>query len=172
MQIICRNATSSVVDSTEADMIIDLDAVAVDSTRQQVASSSGTTPEIKTMAEESGACLKQPDQHSIASLPSSILILGYHVGLLDIQQLESARTRHPLTNINTVGKIKRAVAVALHPDKVGVDAQNKYSDFNARVDELLKPSDGEEGWQKFQQILNTEADEAEEYLRHQMQNRQ
>ena len=155
-------------------IVIDLNADHVEATPQQVQAPSGTRRSENKMCTEqtSSGCRDQPNKHTIANLPASLLILGHHLGLLDVEQLMSARMQHPLTDLDTVAKIKRAVAVALHPDKVGADAQNKYSAFNARVDELLKPSTGEEGWQRFQQILNTEADEAEEYLRHQMHNRQ
>ena len=43
-----------------------------------------------------------------------------------------------------------------------------YSDFNARVHEVLNPIFGNEGWQRFSQLFRQELDEVEWFLNNQV----
>ena len=71
-----------------------------------------------------------------------------------------------------VQQIKKAVAKLLHPNAAGTTATNAmkalYSDFNARVHEVLNPIFGNEGWQRFSQLFRQELDEVEWFLNNQV----
>lgn len=96
-----------------------------------------------------------PSQKKEKKKPS-ILLLGYWSGVLRLQQLQSAEDNNPLLDKDAVQQIKKAVAKLLHPDAVittAIDAMKAlYSDFNGRVHEILNPTLGNEGWQRFDQL--------------------
>lgn len=131
---------------------------------QQVTYSSSAAERKPLTAEAASSYAIQSESNTTTDFPPSILIHGYHHGLLDLQQLVDAKTCHPLTNLETVRKIKRKVAKAHHPDKVGADAKDMYQTFNARVDELLKPGVDETAWLNFNKVLELEVVEAVDYL--------
>lgn len=95
------------------------------------------------------------------NLPPSILVLGYHVGVLSLQ---SAKTSAPLCSQPTVSKIKKAVAAHFHPDKGRPSNPTMYQIFNAKCDDLLKPSYDTESWKMFNQVIDSEVKEAQSFL--------
>ena len=108
-----------------------------------------------------------------ANIPPSILLLGYWSNVLQLQQLQNAEDNNPLADRDVVQQIKKAVAKLLHPNAAGTTATNAmkalYSDFNARVHEVLNPIFGNEGWQRFSQLFRQEYIPMQQALQPQMQ---